>query len=422
MFRSSVMQDCHLSSPSSAPEVDHARLAPECQTDDTAPQSKVTPGRDAQVYYNPTLPEAIEIDVPDTTHQAVATYEAPGRGSRKKLVVRLIAIAITITVLLSIGLGVGLKLRDKSAPPAAISNNSSTPEEPHALMDDTPISVIKLPDNNRHLYFREKTGAIRRAVYSPSTQVWQTSIDARLLVNARAGTPIAITPHFLFDRGQQTIRRDGISDIPNNANIFYVNSTGQLDCIEWHESSNEVGCGIPYWPQVSVSPDLEHILAGLRDWDDDELGLLLSFQNPTGDLVSMLGSTNTTEDPIWTWQNRTDTFARSQRSDGYNLTDFCGALKECDMQGDSVMSLRKSKPVALLYLNDSSLSIRNLPGLKQLAPIPDKVPFGHLASTGVINSTRIYVYYQLNTNTIVENEWDDTSGFWIRKEVTIATD
>lgn len=56
-----------------------------------------------------------------------------------------------------------------------------------------------------------------------------------------------------------------------------------------------------------------------------------------------------------------------------------------------------------------------------LPPPQNRIPYNHIASTDSVNSTSIYVYYQLNDATFVENLWDDTSGFWVPKNITITT-
>lgn len=55
-------------------------------------------------------------------------------------------------------------------------------------------------------------------------------------------------------------------------------------------------------------------------------------------------------------------------------------------------------------------------------PIPvAKIPYDHLAGTYATNSSNSYVYYQLNNTTFVEYLWDNTSGVWVPKSITIDT-
>ncbi len=50
-----------------------------------------------------------------------------------------------------------------------------------------------------------------------------------------------------------------------------------------------------------------------------------------------------------------------------------------------------------------------------------KIPYNHIAGTYPTNSSNSYVYYQLNNTTFVENLWDDTSGRWVPKNITVDT-
>lgn len=180
-------------------------------------------------------------------------------------------------------------------------------------MDNTPISAVTLPNNNRHLYFREQTGAIRRSIFSPSAQFRQTAIDARLPGNARNNTPIAVTPGFELEyvttisppelKGShlEFKRPDNLNDVI----LFYVNSTDQLECVGW-QTDDLNGCAGLTDPLPSVSPNSSHISAGLYDFNDGGLGLLLTYQNSSRDLVMMLGYVDSSDNNWWTWQDETE--------------------------------------------------------------------------------------------------------------------
>ena len=54
-------------------------------------------------------------------------------------------------------------------------------------------------------------------------------------------------------------------------------------------------------------------------------------------------------------------------------------------------------------------------------PLPQlSIPYHHIASTHSINSSTIFVYYQLNDTAFGESQWDDASGFWIFRNMRIA--
>lgn len=64
-------------------------------------------------------------------------------------------------------------------------------DKQHSVMDNTSITVVTLPNSNRQVYFQERTGALRRAVYSSQARVWQASADVRLNPGIKTNTPLA---------------------------------------------------------------------------------------------------------------------------------------------------------------------------------------------------------------------------------------
>lgn len=170
-------------------------------------------------------------------------------------------------------------------------------------MDNTPLSAIILPNDNRQLYFRDQTGAIRRAEYFPQAQIWRTS-DTRLPANARNNTPIAVIPGFeIFAFGSDP--QDAYKFIKSSQNdviLFYINSTDHLDCVKQH--IGPAPCQLPYWPYTSLPADTSHVSASLLEFENTELGLLLAYQDSSQTLVMLLGFANQTSSK-WTWQQET---------------------------------------------------------------------------------------------------------------------
>lgn len=328
-------------------------------------------------------------------------------------------------------------------------------------MDNTPISAVTLPNNNRHLYFREQTGAIRQAAFSSSAQYWQTTIDARLPENARNNTPIAVMP-------------TDLSEISTDVVLLYVNSTDQLDCVEWQTSDLEP-CASITLPLIPVSPDSSHISAGHYDFNDGGEGILLTYQNYSRDTVLLLGHVKIGY-KRWTWQDETEQLPTCSGDDcpygnsttcsmqsstifclqGTNLhmcpANFTSANKfnlVCgkpllnsanDLSSNNIgatylggvstsphlsfESAGEAAPFAmdngfggLLSIHNSSLQSSD----RSLPPPKNTIPYDHIASTNSINSSKVYFHYQLNDATFVENLWDDTSGFWSPKNITNAT-
>ena len=170
-------------------------------------------------------------------------------------------------------------------------------------MDNTPISAVTLPNDNRQLYFHDQTGALRRAEYFSQAQTWQT-FDARLPANARNNTPIAVTPGFNLGafEGDFHVYEFDKSD-RNDVTLFYINSTDHLDCVI--QFTEPEPCRIPYWPYTSLPANTSHISAMLLEFENTELGLLLAYQDSSQTLVVLLGFANKTSSK-WTWQQETE--------------------------------------------------------------------------------------------------------------------
>ena len=183
-------------------------------------------------------------------------------------------------------------------------------------MDNTPISAIILANDNRQLYFRDQTGALRRAEYFSQPQQWQT-FDARLPANARNNTPIAITPGFdFFATGDDVddVNNVGIlNSDQNDVTIFYINSTDHLDCVI--QLIEPEPCQLPYWPYTSLPANTSHVSAMLLEFENTGLGLLLAYQDSSQNLVMLLRFANKTSSE-WTWQQETKNIV--SRLNGYH--------------------------------------------------------------------------------------------------------
>ncbi|KAL8883364.1 MAG: hypothetical protein Q9215_008263 [Flavoplaca cf. flavocitrina] len=467
-------QDYRLSWGSNAPEVDNTRSVPECRPDRAGPE--VVPGSGVQVIYDDLPPEAV------ATHSVenLSTKDAQNIRPTKKVINSIIAVAVAVAAGLGIGLGVGLHRRQVVPPPREL-NISSTPtptptptQSPHALMQNTPISAVTLNNTNRHLYFREQTGAVRRAIYVAQAQRWLVDVDARPLSNAKNDAPIAVVP---------------LPDEYDDVALLYVNSTNQLDCADWEGRKGGPldGCSwILHWPITNVAPESIPISAAVLKSYEGEKALLLTYQNTTQKNntqkpVLLLGYYNKSTDsfPEWTWQDETDKLktvkfdmpmvpelaelpltacrvtspvdlAESPKPgfDGSVLVRISPSLycvhdkdswlllvmeyvspgnlsiHSADWSGNNSRSKSFSDMAWLaaggpLVLNQSNTlsSFTDLPG-----PPEDRIPFDHIASTYATTSDRLsYVYYQLDDSTFAERAWDEPSGTWIPNNVTIDT-
>ncbi|KAL8910421.1 MAG: hypothetical protein Q9171_004259 [Xanthocarpia ochracea] len=308
-FRSS--QDYRLSWGSNAPEVDNTGLAPECRPDSAGPE--VVPGSGVQVFYDDLPPETVATRSVEPKEENLDTKNARNIRPTRKVINSIIAVAVAVAAALGIGLGVGLHRRQVVPPPREL-NISSTPTptptpmptptpSPHALMQNTPISAVTLNNTDRHLYFREQTGAVRRAIYVAQAERWVVDVDARPLTNAKNDAPIAVVPT-PYD---QLLYEDVI--------LLYVNSTNQLDCADWEGRKGDPlhGCYmIPHWPVSNVAPESIPFSAAVLKSNESEQALLLTYQNTTQKPVLLLGYyknqfTDTSHE--WTWQDETEKLA-----------------------------------------------------------------------------------------------------------------
>ena len=169
-------------------------------------------------------------------------------------------------------------------------------------MDNTPISAVILPNDNRHLYFEDHTGALRQAEYFSQAQSWQT-FDVRLPANARNNTPIAITPGLDVLRNEKYVYSLELKQ--NDVTLFYINSTDHLDCVT--QDIEPAPCQIPSWPYSSLPANTSHISAMLLEFENTELGLFLAYPDSSQTLVVLLGFANKTS-LKWTWQQETEKF------------------------------------------------------------------------------------------------------------------
>ena len=60
-----------------------------------------------------------------------------------------------------------------------------------SILDDTSIAALVLPNGDRRLFFQDRSGVIRQAFGSSSSEEWRADISYIVASNARNHTPIA---------------------------------------------------------------------------------------------------------------------------------------------------------------------------------------------------------------------------------------
>ena len=161
-----------------------------------------TPSRGIQVFYDSTPPEALIIKPEETAtspHSFIATSNPKRRNNHLLFIIVLVILAIALALGLGLGLGLGLRQQTNQGTKASttVSADSGIANTPiqqvklRGIMTNTSFTALAFPDGQRFIYFQETTGALRRATFDPTNEVWGVSTDTRLDADARNNTPLA---------------------------------------------------------------------------------------------------------------------------------------------------------------------------------------------------------------------------------------
>ena len=73
------------------------------------------------------------------------------------------------------------------------SHTPAVPPSKHAVLSDTSIAAITLPNGDRRVFFQERSGIVRQAIYSASAKVWaaENTTNFQVADDARNNTPLA---------------------------------------------------------------------------------------------------------------------------------------------------------------------------------------------------------------------------------------
>ena len=73
------------------------------------------------------------------------------------------------------------------------SHTPAVPISKHAVLSDTSIAALTLPNGDRWIFFQERSGIIRLAIYSTGANVWAATNTTSFQVadDARNNTPLA---------------------------------------------------------------------------------------------------------------------------------------------------------------------------------------------------------------------------------------
>ena len=212
---------------------------------------------------------------------------------------------ILISILaLSLGLGLGVGLKKDAPPlfpaftttstPTSVPTPTTTPSpiQPiNGAMNDTSLAAIQLADGNRHPFFQDLNGTLRRAVFSKILNEWQDSVDF-IIPNRtpRNNTPLAtlsfgmdgsvtlicyidindtlaITPHAIAN-GQTAI---------GGESILYMNDS-------FHVSTNARSLGA-----INITTNASMSSIGSSTIPTAISEMILFYVNPTNNLTALHG-------------------------------------------------------------------------------------------------------------------------------------
>ncbi|KAL8794416.1 MAG: hypothetical protein Q9195_003003 [Heterodermia aff. obscurata] len=326
------------SSSSSAVETnvdDAAANAPVPDPDNLAPEYRgghvdleVPPGSGMQTFYDGSPPEAITTSF-TTNREKVDRSDTKSRlVSRRTAILLAIAVAILALANLGIGLGVGLTRHtkepddsSKSSPPSSNprytllvvppSQAPAVPPSKHAVLNDTSIAAITMPNGDRRVFFQERSGIIRQAKYSTSAQEWaaESTENFQVIDDARNHTPLAAMNYSDYEFGDSFV-------------VYYVSATdGTLNCVQLCSRPTFCPCseGLSIAPNVSVARQSRHLSA-----TTDGENILISYEDPSNVSNVIYGPI---PQSVLEWRNVTSdllcsTNADSQPAD-YQLADVC---------------------------------------------------------------------------------------------------
>ncbi|CAL8579665.1 hypothetical protein XPA_005399 [Xanthoria parietina] len=334
---------------------------------------------------------------------------------------------------------------------------------PYPSGSSSSLSAVTLPDGNRHVYFQEAAGGLRRALYSSRTKQWQQAAGGFSVLGAKNDTPLAAA---VFRTAADNVF----------VNLVYVSPENLIRCRAWYDTTTAGDCFVlRSFPKTFVDPESRQIAFIVVSYDADRTALFMSYQDPNHLIVVMFGYIDYTEDTgHWYWEDYTHKLNRllsskmkDNQSDAYISHPCNGHSTAKGPISDSLILSCYTTEDDRAFFNItyfSSLEINNLTindvqlveKANELVHSPDVVllasennglepptitmngsafvtddgsmqapdspfPFGRLASAWD-NATASYLYHQLDDLTLVEDMWDGgISNFWTSTNITIGT-
>ncbi|KAL8685731.1 MAG: hypothetical protein Q9218_007576, partial [Villophora microphyllina] len=137
------------------------------------------------------------------------------------------------------------------------SNPGIPSETAPTILNDTFLAAVLLANGDRHLFFQDSGGLVRRAVRSASTGQWNTSPYLNVTSNAKKRTPLAATFVEQLDGKKQF-------------ELFYVTSDDKLSSSVYYMLDFQFGVPEGEWNpgnsfgNLSVAANTRHLSVSAR--------------------------------------------------------------------------------------------------------------------------------------------------------------
>ena len=271
---------------------------------------------------------------------------------------------VILAISLGIGLEVGLPKSRTSSQPSP--NSTFSPSEPvHGVFNDTSLAVIMTPDDNRHLFFQDINGSLRRTVFSQSLGTWSKNADfIQTPQQPRLRTPLSVyrmnlVPFILC-----------YADI-NDTLVAFQYYPPPILLNSPHALFDSSYLTLPSGRSLNIVPLQSHVPQGPKNNSSTNRTLILDnfllfYSSPSNNVTVLHGSENLND--TWTWQNVTESFHPQGPNNNSLSSTFAAAGLNGSITSYYLSSQLGSSTPSYSLLEASSSSIYVLGAYPPLRP------------------------------------------------------
>ncbi|CAD6586035.1 MAG: hypothetical protein ASARMPREDX12_002178 [Alectoria sarmentosa] len=441
-----------------APERDWDATALELDASVLAPQT--VPETTPEVFYENSFPE-----VHDNIEESIKERVSSHRILKPAFGWPLMIIAMIVAAAIAVGVGVGIWRHREHAshksstvinPPAPQSHNITPAAQ--FILNDTSLAALSLSNGDRHLFFQDNTGRIRRTIRTESNNQWSTSLYLNLSSNPKNYTPLVATAYEgleaagkgaeigLLYVSESHILISGNSTT-NLALLYYESPTGKPSALVQRIIPSSIeGQGQIKWVDIS-SQESQSLPDDFRNVPEpDQLSFTL-YESDTNATFStpFTSATNFTDSAIGALfysPNVSLVNGGPIVINGYEIDGDSSNPSHFSGDFGSTINNQTGTPIRQSDTNQNYSSIRQsdiaifdtyfaiwingtqpipiIAGDGQLPGTPNNsFPFTRLASVTFQSMT--YLYHQINGTTFAEEQWDSSELAWIASEyITVS--